>query len=115
MLPEEANTQDLVNRAKDTGLVLTPGAAFFAGLDFEAYQSHSIYFSRYPYGREATISWPAPDLEFTNTTSHPALIWTSYTDTSLTATHPGADRVYTVVFQPAVQSQALVLRCLPGQ
>ena len=59
-------------------------AAFFAGFDFETYQSHSIYFSRYPYGREATISWPAPDLEFTNTTSHPALIWTSYTDTSIT-------------------------------
>jgi DNA-binding transcriptional MocR family regulator len=33
MLPEEANTQDLVNRAKDIGLVLTPGAAFFADPD----------------------------------------------------------------------------------
>jgi hypothetical protein len=35
---------------------------------------------------------------------------TIYADSSLTATHPGADRVYTVEFQPAVQSQALVLR-----
>lgn len=60
-------------------------AAFFAGFDFIDYQSHSIYFSRYPYGREATISWPAPDLEFENTTDYPALIWTSYTDTSITA------------------------------
>ena len=59
-------------------------AAFFAGFDFVDYQSHSIYFSRYPYGREATISWPAPDLEFTNTTDYPALIWTSYDDTSIT-------------------------------
>lgn len=59
-------------------------AAFFAGFDFVDYQSHSIYFSRYPYGREATISWPLPDLEFENTTDHPALIWTSYTDTSIT-------------------------------
>jgi len=59
-------------------------AAFFAGFDFISYQSHSIYFSRYPYGREATISWPLPDLEFENTTDHPALIWTSYTDTSIT-------------------------------
>lgn len=59
-------------------------AAFFAGFDFVDYQSHSIYFSRYPYGREATISWPAPDLMFTNTTDYPALIWTSYTDTSIT-------------------------------
>ena len=30
MLPEEANTDNLVGRAKDIGLVLTPGAAFFA-------------------------------------------------------------------------------------
>lgn len=59
-------------------------AAFFAGFDFLTYQSHSIYFSRYPYGREATISWPAPDLEIENTTDYPALIWTSYTDTSIT-------------------------------
>lgn len=59
-------------------------AAFFAGFDFVSYQSHSLYISRYPYGREATISWPAPDLEFRNTTDYPALIWTSYTDTSIT-------------------------------
>jgi 2-aminoadipate transaminase len=30
MLPEEANTENLVGRAEDIGLVLTPGAAFFA-------------------------------------------------------------------------------------
>ena len=30
MLPEDANTEDLVGRAEDIGLVLTPGAAFFA-------------------------------------------------------------------------------------
>ena len=29
-------------------------AAFFAGLDFGEYQSHSLYIARYPYGREAT-------------------------------------------------------------
>ena len=33
MLPEDANTQDLVNRANDANLVLTPGAAFFADPD----------------------------------------------------------------------------------
>ncbi len=61
-------------------------AAFFAGLDINEYRSHSLYFSRYPYGREATISSPAPDLVMTNTTAHPVLIWTSYTDTSITVT-----------------------------
>ena len=59
-------------------------AAYFAGMDFEEYRSHTIYFSRYPYGREATISNPAPDLVMTNTTDFPILIWTSYTDQSIT-------------------------------
>jgi hypothetical protein len=61
-------------------------AAYFAGLDIVEYRSHSIYFSRYPYGREATISSPGPDLVFTNSTDYPILIWTSYTDTSITVT-----------------------------
>jgi 2-aminoadipate transaminase len=30
MLPGDANTENLVERAEDMGLVLTPGAAFFA-------------------------------------------------------------------------------------
>jgi hypothetical protein len=59
-------------------------AAFFAGLDFEEYQSHSIYIDRYPYGREATISYPSPDLAIRNTTPYGVLIWPTYTETSLT-------------------------------
>ena len=59
-------------------------AAFFAGLDIPVYQAHSLYFSRYPFGREATISHPAPDLVLHNVTAYPVLIWTSYTDTSIT-------------------------------
>lgn len=59
-------------------------AAFFAGLDFGEYQSHSIYISRYPYGREATLSFPNPDLEVRNTTEFGVLVWTEYTDTSIT-------------------------------
>ena len=60
--------------------------AYFAGLDFDTYRSHTIYFSRYPYGREATISNPSPDLILNNTTDYPVLIWTSYTDRSITVT-----------------------------
>ncbi len=59
-------------------------AAFFAGLDFDEYQSHTIYISRYPYGREATLSWPKPDLVVVNNTPHHAMVWTSYTDTTIT-------------------------------
>ncbi len=59
-------------------------AAFFAGLEFLEYQSHSLYLSRYPYGREATINYPDIDLEVRNITPYPILVWTSYDDTSIT-------------------------------
>ena len=59
-------------------------AAFFAGLDIVEYQMHSIYFSRYPFGREATISWTKPDLVIENTTEYGVLLWPTYTDTSIT-------------------------------
>jgi vancomycin resistance protein YoaR len=58
--------------------------AFFAGLDFVSAQAHSIYFSRYPYGREATVNWKQPDLVIKNNTPYGILIWTSYTNTSIT-------------------------------
>jgi vancomycin resistance protein YoaR len=61
-------------------------AAFFAGLDLDEYQSHSIYISRYPYGREATLSFPKPDLRVTNSTDFPVLIWPTYDETSITMT-----------------------------
>ncbi|MFC7489664.1 MULTISPECIES: VanW family protein [unclassified Knoellia] len=43
-------------------------AAFFAGVKFEQYMAHGFYISRYPEGREATISYPYPDNRWTNTT-----------------------------------------------
>jgi hypothetical protein len=62
----------------------TFNAAFFAGLDIDEYQSHSIYISRYPYGREATLSFPLPDLELTNNTPYAVMLWPTYTGTSIT-------------------------------
>ncbi len=59
-------------------------AAFFAGLEFNDYQSHTIYISRYPYGREATLNYPDVDLAFTNNTPYAILLWPEYTDTSIT-------------------------------
>jgi vancomycin resistance protein YoaR len=58
-------------------------AAFFGGLDILEYQPHSLYISRYPYGREATLSCPAPDLVIRNPSPHGVLIWTEYTSTSI--------------------------------
>jgi vancomycin resistance protein YoaR len=61
-------------------------AAYFAGLDIPVSQAHSEYFDRYPLGREATMGHPNPDLQITNDTPYGVMIWTSYTDTSLTVT-----------------------------
>ena len=62
----------------------TFNAAFFAGLDIPQYRAHSVYISRYPYGREATLNFPQPDLELYNNTPYHLMIWTSYTGTSIT-------------------------------
>ena len=59
-------------------------ASFFAGLDLVAFQAHSIYIDRYPYGREATVNWPGIDLKVRNPTDYPVLIWTEYTRDSIT-------------------------------
>ena len=61
-------------------------AAYFAGLDITVSQAHSEYFSRYPRGREATMGFPNPDLAWINDTPYGIMVWTSYTDTSLTIT-----------------------------
>mgnify|MGYP000917272079 CR=1 FL=1 len=61
-------------------------AVYFAGLRIDVYQAHSEHFSRYPRGREATMGFPAPDLKWTNNSPYGVLVWTSYTDTSVTVT-----------------------------
>lgn len=61
-------------------------AIFFGGYEILEFQPHSYWFSRYPMGREATLSWPKPDLRFRNNTDAGVYIDTSYTDTSITVT-----------------------------
>jgi len=61
-------------------------AAFFSGLDIPSYFMHGIYISRYPYGRESTISYPDPDVRIRNNTPYGVLVWPTYTDTSITVT-----------------------------
>jgi hypothetical protein len=59
-------------------------AIFFAGLEDIDHTPHTIWFSRYPEGREATLGFPAPDLVFRNNTENWVYIDTSHTDTSIT-------------------------------
>ncbi len=80
-------------------------AALFAGLEFGEYQSHSLYISRYPRGHEATISFPAPDLEIVNPTPYGVLIWPEYTDTSLTVRLFSTNHIEVRVGDPSSRPQ----------
>ena len=82
-------------------------AVFWAGLEVIDHKPHSYYFSRYPMGIEATVSWPVPDLVFRNDTDAPLVIKTAYTRTSITVRFYGdnSDREVTATvsepYEPA--------------
>jgi vancomycin resistance protein YoaR len=59
-------------------------AVFWGGFEDVAHKPHSFYFSRYPLGIEATISWPLPDVRFRNNTDSAILVRTFYSRTSIT-------------------------------
>lgn len=62
----------------------TFNAAFFAGLQLDQWKAHSWYLSRYPMGREATLTYPSLDVRFTNTTPGNLLVRTAHTDRTVT-------------------------------
>ncbi|MFT3875783.1 MAG: VanW family protein [Propioniciclava sp.] len=49
-------------------------AIFFAGLEDVYHKPHSLYFSRYPMGREATLDYHSVDMKFRNNTDHGVLL-----------------------------------------
>lgn len=59
-------------------------AIFYSCLEDVVHRPHSLYFTRYPMGREATLGIPGPDVAFRNNTDAPVLIQTGYTATSIT-------------------------------
>ena len=67
-------------------------ASFFAGVQLDAWQPHSFYISRYPEGREATISWPDLHNKWTNTLDGGILMEVTTTDTSITVTYYGTKK-----------------------
>lgn len=64
-------------------------AIFFGCYEDVQHQPHSIYFSKYPEGREATLGYPSPDVKFRNNTNAPVIIKTSHTKRSITVTFFG--------------------------
>ena len=66
-------------------------AIYFGCYSYEAidHKPHSVYFTKYPEGREATLGYPSPDVAFVNDSNAPIIIRTSYTDRSITVTFFG--------------------------
>jgi vancomycin resistance protein YoaR len=67
-------------------------AVFFSGLKDVQHTPHSYYISRYPPGRESTVSFPQPDFRFEDDAPTGVLITTSYTARSITVTFWGTKR-----------------------
>jgi hypothetical protein len=59
-------------------------AVFFGAYEDVFHRPHSLYFSRYPVVREATLGFPGPDVKFRNDTAFPVTIRTEHTSTSIT-------------------------------
>jgi vancomycin resistance protein YoaR len=59
-------------------------AAFFAGVKLVAHQAHQFYISRYPMGREATVSWGGPELIFRNDWPAAILVKVSASSSAIT-------------------------------
>jgi vancomycin resistance protein YoaR len=78
--------------------------AFELGLPILQRTNHNLYLSHYPLGRDATVAWGGPDLQFKNDLDHALLIKTSYTDTTLTFVFYGTSEHRRVVSQTGPQT-----------
>jgi vancomycin resistance protein YoaR len=71
-------------------------AAYESGLPIEERTNHALYLANYPDGRDAAVSFPSPDLKFTNDTPDWIVLTMETTDGSVTATLWGTDPGYKV-------------------
>lgn len=67
-------------------------AVFFSGVRIEQHTPHSFYISRYPEGREATLSWPDVDQKWTNDSGFAILISSYLKGSDLTVTFFGTKK-----------------------
>jgi vancomycin resistance protein YoaR len=70
----------------------TFNAAFFAGVRMDQHTPHSFYISRYPEGREATVSWPQVDQKWTNDTGGVIFIQAHVSGNNITVTLLGTKK-----------------------
>jgi len=67
-------------------------AVFFSGVRIAQHTPHSFYISRYPEGREATVSWPDVDQKWTNDSGFAILISSYLKGSDLTVTFFGTKK-----------------------
>jgi vancomycin resistance protein YoaR len=67
----------------------TYNAVFWGGYEVVEHQPHTIYYPRYPLGRDATVNYPILDLKWRDNTHHGVLVRATYTSSSITVTFYG--------------------------
>lgn len=73
MIKDGILVQDLGGGVSQAATTLY-NAGFFAGYEDIEHKPHTLYFDRYPAGREATVVYGALDMSFKNNTEYPAYI-----------------------------------------
>lgn len=80
----EGDMEDTVGGGVSQFATTLFNALFYGGYDIIERQPHSYWFTRYPMGHEATLSYPKPDIIFKNDTHSGLLIKTEYTERQIT-------------------------------
>jgi vancomycin resistance protein YoaR len=81
---EEGKLKDAVGGGVSQVATTLYNAAFMSGLSLVAHTPHEFWISRYPRGREATVSWGGPELVFTNNWNAPLVMLVDAGDSSIT-------------------------------
>ena len=123
MIGEHNVLKDSVGGGVSQVATTTFNAAFFSGLKLIAHTPHSFWITRYPMGREATVSWGDPQLIFKNNWDAPIVILTHTTDAGITVqflSDPLGRKVVSIEGKPYSYSKAKLIRkrdmtLAPGQ
>jgi vancomycin resistance protein YoaR len=67
----------------------TYNAVFWGGFAIVEHQPHTIYYTRYPLGRDATVNYPVLDLKWRNDSRYGVLVRATYGSSSITITFYG--------------------------
>jgi len=80
----EGRLEDTIGGGISQFITTLHNAVYWGGYQIVEHKTHTIHFSRYPLGIEATINWPYVNYVFRNDTPNGIYIDASYTDTSIT-------------------------------